>query len=80
MNIAGTCSAASESEASQTLAIVLSIVFALYIGSAILLSSLQLYSISAESTSRGDRGDSGQQGIGAGGIPLVDMSVGLMKT
>jgi hypothetical protein len=77
MNIAGTCSAASESEASQTLAIVLSIVFAFYIGSALLLSSLQLYTISAESTSRGDRG---QQGIGAGGIPLVDMSVGPMKT
>ena len=71
MNIAGTCSAASESEASQTLAIVLSIVFTLYIGSAILLSSLQLFSISSESTSRGDRG---------GGIPLVDMSVGPMKT
>ena len=51
MNVASSCSAASENESSQTLAIVLSIVFTLYIGSAILLSSLQLYTITSESTS-----------------------------
>ena len=51
MDVLTTCSRASESEASQTLAIVLSIVFSVYVGSAILLSSFQLYSITASATS-----------------------------
>ena len=68
MNVAGSCSAASENESSQTLAIVLSIVFTLYVGSAILLSSLQLYTITSESTSsRADRAQPGE----SVGIPLI---------
>jgi len=69
MNIAGTCSAALENETSQTLAIVLSIVFTLYIGSAILLSSIQIYTITSESTlNRSDR----LQPRESVGIPLIE--------
>ena len=50
MDVLGTCTKASENESSQTLAIVMSIVFAVYVLSAILLSSLQLYSVTSAAT------------------------------
>ena len=50
MNVIGTCSTANENYPAQTLAVVLSIVFSIYIGLAILLSSLQLHTITSEAT------------------------------
>ena len=49
MNVLETCSKASENETSQTLAIVLSVVFVIYIGIAVLLSAFQIYTVSSRS-------------------------------
>lgn len=48
MDLSYTCSRAYESEANQTLAIVLSIVFCTWIGLSVLLSALQLYAVSSQ--------------------------------
>lgn len=48
MDLSYTCSRAYESEANQTLAIVLSVVFCLWIGLSVLLSTLQIYAMSSQ--------------------------------
>lgn len=64
-----TCSRAYENDSSQTLAVVLSIVFTVYVGSAILLSALQLYSITNTFTASNSKG--GEVGTS---LPLMDVS------
>ena len=54
MNVVGTCASAYDNDSTQTLAIVLSIVFSFYVGSALLLSSLQLYSVTNHQLSKSE--------------------------
>lgn len=77
MDVIGTCSKASENESSQTLAVVLSIVFVVYIGVAVLLSAFQIYTVSSQSEkpARSERASTAP-GVGSSAELVPLLSVG----